>query len=127
MKILISILFNGLILFAISYFLPYNATTQTWVIATWSWQLYITWWLVLGVLNFAIKPILKLLWLPFIIISLGLFMFVINWIILYLLEMIIKGLSIEGVGFTIKGIIEFIIAVAIFTIFNTIYNTLIKK
>ncbi|MBP8016492.1 phage holin family protein [Candidatus Gracilibacteria bacterium] len=127
MKILISILFNGLILFAISYFLPYNATTQTGVIATGSWQLYITGGLVLGVLNFAIKPILKLLGLPFIIISLGLFMFVINGIILYLLEMIIKGLSIEGVGFTIKGIIEFIIAVAIFTIFNTIYNTLIKK
>lgn len=78
-------------------------------------------------LNFAVKPLLKIIWLPFIMLTFGLFILVINWIILYLLERIIAWLSIDWVFFHIYGTLNFIIAVAIFTVFNIIYNTFLKK
>ncbi|MDD2566261.1 MAG: phage holin family protein, partial [Candidatus Gracilibacteria bacterium] len=90
-------------------------------------KLYFIGGVILGLLNYTIKPILKILGLPFIIITFGLFILVINGVILFLLEKIIAGLSIPGVTFSIHGILNFIIAVAIFTIFNTIYNTFFKK
>lgn len=127
MKVFFSILFNALILFAIVFFMPYQDALKIWVIATWDLKLYFVWWVVLGLLNFAIKPILKLLGLPFIMITFGLFILVINWVILFLLEKIISLLNIPWVTFSIHGILDFLIAVAIFTVFNTIYNTFFKK
>lgn len=127
MKIFFSILFNALILYAIVFFMPFQETLEVWVKATWDLKLYFVGWVVLGLLNFAIRPILKLLGLPFIIVTFGLFILVINGVILFLLEKIIAWLSIPWVTFSIHGILNFIIAVAIFTIFNTIYNTFFKK
>lgn len=120
MKIIISILFNALILFAITYFLPD-------VKALWELKLFFIGWVVLWVLNFFVKPILKIIWLPFILLTFWLFILVINGIILFLLEKIIIGLNIDWVEFALNGTANFIIAVAIFTIFNTIYNTFIKR
>ena len=120
MKIIISILFNALILFAITYFLPD-------VKALWELKLFFIGWVVLWVLNFFVRPILKIIWLPFILFTFWLFILVINGIILFLLEKIIIGLNIEWVSFALNGTANFIIAVAIFTIFNTIYNTFIKR
>ncbi len=54
-------------------------------------------------------------------------MLVINGIILKLLEKIIGVLGIHGVNYEIHGIAIFAIAVAIFTIFNTIAHALVKK
>ncbi|MCK9272521.1 phage holin family protein [Candidatus Gracilibacteria bacterium] len=119
MKIIISILFNALILYAITFFLPG-------ITADGGLKLFFVGGVVLGMLNFFVKPFLKLFGLPFIIFTFGLFILVINGIILFLLEKIILILNIEGVSFSINGL-NFVIAVAIFTIFNTIYNTFIKK
>lgn len=127
MKVFLSILFNALILYAIIFFMPFDPTIQEWVKAAWDYKLYFVWWVVLWILNFVIKPVLKLIWLPFMILSFGLFILVINWIILYLLEKIIIILNIKWVEFSIHWFLNFIIAVAIFTIFNTIYNTFLKK
>lgn len=120
MKIFISVVFNWLILFAISQFMP------EWVTAIWGLKLYFVWWVVLWLLNFTVRPLLKILWLPFLILTLGLFIFVINGVILYLLQNIIRWLNIAWVEFEIKWIVNFIIAVAIFSIFNTMYNTFLK-
>ncbi|EKE27669.1 MAG: hypothetical protein ACD_3C00174G0001 [uncultured bacterium (gcode 4)] len=131
MKIFFSILFNALILYAIAFFMPgiYDDKNMliSWVAAVWGIKLYFIGWVILGLLNFVVKPLLKILWLPFIILTFWLFMLVINWIILYLLQKIIAGLSIPDVTFEIKWILNFIIAVAIFTVFNIIYNTFLKK
>jgi len=120
MHIFLSILFNGIILWAISYFLPE-------VTATGGIQLFFIWGIILGVLNFIVRPVLKLIGLPFVFITFGLFILVINGIILWLLENIIHLLSIPNVAFKISGAVNFIIAVAIFTVFNTIYTTFFKK
>ncbi|EKE27190.1 MAG: hypothetical protein ACD_4C00008G0002 [uncultured bacterium (gcode 4)] len=119
MKIFVSVLFNAMILFALTYFLP-------WITYSWWWKLFLIGWLILWILNFTVRPILKLFWLPFIFLTFWLFVLVINWIILWLLEMIIKSLNFEDISFFINWGFNFVIAVAIFTIFNTIYNTFIK-
>lgn len=128
MHILLSVAFNGLILFAISYFLPYDAATQTGVIAQGEWwQLYIAGGIILGLLNAVVRPILKILGFPFMILTFGLFIFVINGVILFLLEKCIHAINITGVTYEINGVVNFAIAVAIFTVFNIVYHAFLKK
>ncbi|TSC91809.1 MAG: membrane protein of unknown function [Parcubacteria group bacterium Licking1014_17] len=79
-----------------------------------SWAGYLIAGIVLAVLNLLLKPILKLISGPIILITLGLFTLVINGFILWLASAIIPGyISIEGV-FTLIG------ASIIITIFNLI-------
>lgn len=120
MKIFVSIVFNWLILYAISYFMP------EWVTALGGLKLYFIWWVILGILNFTVRPLLKLLWLPFLLLTFGLFILVINGIILYLLQNIIAWLNINWIEFKIIWFANFVIAVAIFSFFNTMYNTFLK-
>ncbi len=95
MKILISVLANAAILFGIAYFLPYNTGTQMGILASGGWQLYIAGGIILGLLNVFVRPILKFLGFPFILLTFGLFMLVINAIILWLLENAINLLGIS--------------------------------
>ncbi len=127
MKILISVLANALILFGVAYFLPYDSVTQTGVVATGGWQLYVAGGIILGLLNVIVRPILKIFGFPFMILTFGLFILVINAIILWLLEKAIHTIGIDWVSYDINGTAIFAIAVAIFTIFNTIASALTKK
>ena len=67
MKILISIIFNSLILFALQYLLWANSEMwiEAGIIVTWGIIAYIFGWVLLWVLNATVKPILKILALPF--------------------------------------------------------------
>lgn len=127
MKILLSVFANALILFGVAYFLPYDTTTQSGIIANGGWQLYVAGGIVLGLLNVIVRPLLKILGFPFMILTFGLFILVINGIILKLLENVIHLINITGVVWEIHGIGIFAIAVAIFTIFNIVANTLTKS
>ena len=51
---------------------------------------------VLGILNALLRPILILLTLPFTILTLGLFIFLINGFMLYIVGSIVKGFHVEG-------------------------------
>ena len=52
--------------------------------------------LLLGVLNSFVKPILKFLAFPLLVFTLGLFMFVINALLLYLVGSILKGFHVDS-------------------------------
>jgi len=93
MNILISVLANAAILFGIAYFLPYDIATDTGIVVTGSWQLYIAGGIILGLLNIIVRPILKLIGFPFMILTFGLFILVINGIILKLLEKAIQAIG----------------------------------
>ncbi|MFD2638977.1 phage holin family protein [Piscibacillus salipiscarius] len=77
--------------------------------------------IILGILNAIVKPILVVLTLPITIISLGLFLFVINAITL----MITQGLL--GTDFVINGWGTAILAAIIITILNTILQKILKE
>ena len=53
--------------------------------------------LVLAVLNAIVKPILVILTLPITIITLGLWLFIINAIIILIADKFIKGIQIDGI------------------------------
>lgn len=59
--------------------------------------------LVLGVLNAVIRPVLLLLSLPFNIMTLGLFTFVINGLVLWMVNIFVAGFSTSGFFTTIAA------------------------
>ena len=65
---------------------------------------------VLGAVNMFIKPILKILTFPLTILTLGLFSFVLNALLVYVIAMVVPGFSISG----FLGALLFSIVVALF-------------
>ena len=53
--------------------------------------------LVLGVANAVVRPILRILTLPLTIITLGLFIFVLNGFILYMVASVVTGFQIDNI------------------------------
>ncbi|MEK7534323.1 MAG: phage holin family protein [Patescibacteria group bacterium] len=95
---------------------------------------------VLSIMFLIIKPILSIITLPLNIITLGLFSFLINAIILYLLTVLVKGISVSHFvfkGFSFAGFVvpsvtlntffAFIIASLFLSIFVGFLTWLIKK
>ncbi len=72
--------------------------------------------LILGILNVIVKPVLTILTLPLTILSLGLFLFVINGIMLLLAAYFISGFYVSGLLSAIIG-----------SIFLSIVSGLIQK
>ncbi|MFD2045017.1 phage holin family protein [Ornithinibacillus salinisoli] len=76
--------------------------------------------LILAILNVMIKPILILLTLPITVISLGLFLFIINAFTLMIAQ------AIMGSSFEIEGFGTAILAAVIISILNLLLNRLVK-
>lgn len=88
MNFLIRIIISALVAFGLSYILKgvHIDGFMTAIIVA----------VVLAVLNALVKPILILLTLPITIITLGLFLFVINALIILLCDKLIDGFSVDG-------------------------------
>lgn len=76
--------------------------------------------LVLGLLNLTIKPLLVLLTLPINIITLGLFTFVINALMVLLASSIVKG-------FSVVGFLNALLFSLLLTIIQEILEMILKK
>ena len=59
--------------------------------------------LVLGLINAVVRPILVLLTLPVTILTLGLFLFVINALLFWLVAEIVQGFRVTGFGAALVG------------------------
>jgi len=70
----------------------------------------------LGLVNIFVKPVLTFISFPFIIISLGLFIFVINAFLLVLIDAMVDGLKIKSFGWAL-----------IFSIILSILNTILHS
>ncbi|MDQ7010080.1 MAG: phage holin family protein [Candidatus Gracilibacteria bacterium] len=139
MRILFSIVINALILFAITYLLsanPDKGVVDGVVLgcdgcgfnSLQAWKTYIIGGIILGIINVTIKPLLKLLSLPFYLIFFSLVGFIVNGILLKLFDYIVNVvLQIPGISYTINGTVNFIIAVAIFTFLNMFYSLIFSK
>lgn len=139
MKILISIILNASILYVITYLLGPNADQSIQAgIILWcndcsyhsidALKTYIIWGIILWIINVTVRPIIKILSLPLFFVFFGLISFVINAVVLYILTFILNNiLMIDQVGYQINGVINFAIAVAIFTVLNTLYSLLFFK
>ncbi|QQS61506.1 MAG: phage holin family protein [Candidatus Moraniibacteriota bacterium] len=72
-----------------------------------------------GVVNVLLKPLLIFFTLPLNIVTLGLFLFVINGFLFWFLSTFIKGFEVEGFGYAILGAM-------ILSLGSLIFNTLLK-
>lgn len=63
--------------------------------------------LVLGLLNTVVKPLLILLTLPLTIITLGLFLLVLNALVFWLAGSILKGFQVDGFWWAVIGAIVY--------------------
>ncbi|MCP4523536.1 MAG: phage holin family protein [Candidatus Gracilibacteria bacterium] len=132
MKIVFSIFINASLLFALSYFMSGSETLQKGIIVPDDqvdlWKTFILGGVFLGIINVTIRPILKIIGLPFYLIFFWLVSLVINGIILKLLTYIMNVLLvIPGIQFEFLNTVDFVIAVAIFTILNMVYSILFFK
>lgn len=84
--------------------------------------------LLFGFLNSLVKPILKLVSLPFVFLTAGLFIFVINSLMLWILKFSLSILAFEGIELIITGgLLTYLYASIVLAIVNTITHWLIKK
>lgn len=111
MNLLISLILNSLTLMVADYLVPGFGVEnfQTALLAA----------IILGVINTFIKPLLLVLTAPINLLTLGLFTFVINAVILWLAAAIVPGL-------TISGPIPAILAAVVVSVISTILSTLVK-
>lgn len=88
MYLLLSLVLNALALIVTAYIVPgfHVADFTTAILAA----------IVLGVVNTFIKPLLLLITIPLNVLTLGLFTFVINAVMLFIVSAIVKGLTVDS-------------------------------
>ena len=111
MKLLVELITRMIVLLVTAYVVP------GFHIYSYSTALIVA--LVLGILNMLLKPLLVLFTLPATILSFGLFIFVINAILLILASQFIKG-------FRIDSFFTAIIAAIVISIVSSILSTIIR-
>ena len=89
MRFLINILITAVVVYILSKLLVPHVAINSFTTA-------IIFAFVLAILNFIVKPLLILLTLPITIITLGLFLLIINVIILWLAEKFVPGIKVHG-------------------------------
>ena len=89
MKFILRLLLTALAVIILAKFLPGIGVDTYWTAVIVA--------LVLGILNFIVKPILILLTLPVTIITLGLFLLIINAIIILLADSMVDGFSVDSI------------------------------
>lgn len=112
MRWLLSLLLNALVLMLIDYLFVSFEINGFWIALLAS--------VILAVINLIVKPILVLFTLPITILTLGLFLFVINAITLMITQALL------GDQFIIDGFGMAIIAAVFISIMNLIINSLLK-
>lgn len=111
MKLLINLLIGGLAVFVTAYILP-GVKVDSFVTA-----IIVS--VILGIVNAILKPILIILTLPINILSLGLFTFVINAILILLVSVLVPG-------FFVANFLWALIFSLVLSIVSGFLNTLAK-
>jgi putative membrane protein len=99
MKLLLLWLINAVALMAVAYLLP-GITVSTFTTALVAA-------LVLGLVNAVIRPVLVLLTLPATLLTLGLFIFVINGLLFWFVGSFITGFVVSGFWWGVAGAIAY--------------------
>lgn len=75
---------------------------------------------ILGLFNLIVKPLAMLISLPLLIVTLGLFYFILNGILLWLAQFVLPGYS-------VRGIVAGIIGALVMTLVNWVLHALIGR
>jgi putative membrane protein len=92
------------------------------------WKGYLIAAILFGFLNGIIKPILKLVSLPFVFITAGLFVFIINMFLVWFGKYALDVLQFQGVSIVVVGgVLTYIVAGFLIALFNMVIGWLLKK
>ena len=119
-KVILGIALNGLALYGITYLLD-NVNFQGGL------AFFIIGGVIIGLLNTLVKPVLKVLSLPLVFITAGVFLIVINTLILWLAKEIIDILHFKDVVLEITGIVNYLVAGFLFGIINWIEHLFVHQ
>jgi putative membrane protein len=119
MKLLIRWFFTTLALFVAAWLIPGITVDDTN-----AWIAYAVVAVVLGLVNAIVRPILKLLACPLILLTLGLFVLVINALTLWLSAWIAN--TFLGIGFYVRGFIPALLGSLIVSAVSVIVNLFLK-
>jgi putative membrane protein len=108
MYFIIRLLINMVAILIITYLLPQAVTVDNWMAALAAAFL-------MGVINTFIRPLLVLLTLPLTVVTFGLFLLVINGLLLWLVSALVRGFYVNGfwgalIGATLISIVNWILA-----------------
>jgi putative membrane protein len=95
MTLLLVWILNAVALLVVAYILPGIVVASFWS-AMWAA-------LVLGLINMLVKPLFVLLTLPITIVTVGLFLFVINALMFWLAGSMLKGFQVNGFWWAVGG------------------------
>jgi putative membrane protein len=118
MKLLIRWVITSLALFVAAWLVPGIEVTNS------GWAIYAAMAVILGFVNAVVRPILKLLTCPLIILTLGIFVLVINGATLFLSSAI--AVNWFNLGFYVRDIWSGILGALIVSIVSVILSTLLK-
>jgi putative membrane protein len=116
MRLLLRILVNAAALWIATQIVPGVEHTGTWVSL-----LLVA--LVFGVLNAIVRPILKLLTCPLILLTLGLFTFVINALMLWLTSAVSERF---GLGFHVTGFVPAFLGALVVTVVSVLFSVIVR-
>ena len=119
MKILISWAISSFSLFAAAWLVPGIRVEGD------AWKIYAIMAIILGLVNAIVRPVLKVLSCPLIILTLGLFVFVINALTLWLAS----GIAVKWfhVGFYVDGFLPAFLGSLVVSIVSVILNLIVKE
>ena len=121
-SIILSSILNSQMLWVVSQILPnyIEITGSTWFIIIPG--------VLLGILNSLLKPLIKLLSLPLIVLTAGMFSIVINAFIIFALEFIINIININEIGLNITGgVLSYFITGFAIALLNEFSSWLLRK
>jgi len=119
MRFIYTILVNALALFIVSQVLEGFSFEGGWVAP-------IVVGLILTVLNYLVKPVLKFLSFPLVFFSAGLFIIVINAFILYLTNYLLIVMDIAGIALHVESYLTYLLAAIIFGVANWFIHWFLK-
>lgn len=111
---------NAAVLYLIFYVMPeihYTGGLKFFIVA----GLFMT------IINMVLKPILKVLAFPFVILTAGLFMILINAFLLWILTLVLHASQIQDVSLVIPTKGSYLIAGLLFGLLNWVLNTIFRK
>ncbi len=88
MNIIVRLLVNATVVYGLAYILKGIHINSFWTALVFA--------LVLGLVNLIVKPLLIILTIPLTILSLGLFLFVINALMVLLAAKLVNGITVDG-------------------------------
>src|SRR3989338_2736922 len=115
MQMLVALVLNAVALVATTYIVPGFAVDNytTAILAA----------IVLGVVNTFVKPALSFITAPLNVVTLGLFTFVINAVVLFIVSAVVPGLMIDG---WVAAILGAIVLSVVSTVLNSVLGDLGK-